>query len=119
LVRIRDYLIALAGLAVFTTACRTREDFWAILGTATVAFPVYAVWVVYRLRTRGGWPLWMPHVLAAAMTMWCWVVFGLNVLQPTEEELTLARAWLGLLAFLVLLDLTRLGPRRLVSAQDQ
>jgi hypothetical protein len=31
--RIRDYLIALAGLAILLTACRDMQPFWAILGT--------------------------------------------------------------------------------------
>jgi hypothetical protein len=107
LIRIRDYVIALAGLAILMTACSTSQGFWAILNPAALVFPIYAAWALHRLRNRDGRRLWMAMVLSASIAMWCWIVVGLNVAQPTEEETTLARVWLGLVTFVVISDLTR------------
>jgi hypothetical protein len=110
-------MIALTGLAVLVTACRSRQDFWVILNSAALIFPVYSAWVLYRLCRQDGWPNWMPVVLLWSILGWCWVVLGLNVAQPTEEEITLAQCWLGLAAFVVASGAMKIGRPRPVPWQ--
>ncbi len=116
--RIRDYLLTVAGLAIFVTACSTRQGFWVILSLVALAFPVYAAWALHWLRTREEWPIWMLLILSAGFVSWCWVVVGFNAAQPSEEEITGGRGWLGLVTFLVISDLTRSGrPHPTVSRE--